>query len=224
MTAMAATGGSWAEKDHYPLWHRSLEQLYPATNPTGYPNCPALQRYPATLLLYALGLGAVDRNHLKFIKSLLEVKLHRIDNEELPAIWALSPDTLLPMSRPELHTPEGLKQSETPLNLWIHDALRHQTQNVLRKNSHFTRTFDKLAILLSLGSKTVSTSRGCDYALPGCFFWRGETRDPFLAEIKRSLEAHGDLSPYVRSGLCGSNASHCRNEIERLEQSIADTG
>ncbi len=56
LLAMAMTGGYWAEEEHYPVWQRALERLG-STPLSGSSNFwPELQRYPATLLLYGLGL------------------------------------------------------------------------------------------------------------------------------------------------------------------------
>ena len=62
LTAMAAVAGGWAESEHYWMWQRALKQLSgtrPTTGVRNYTVWRELQRYPATRLLYALGLGAV---------------------------------------------------------------------------------------------------------------------------------------------------------------------
>lgn len=200
LTAMAAAGGAWAEREHYPLWRRALERLCTAAQRDGNTVWCGLQRYPATLLLYALGLGAVDRGRLEFLRELLTVRIETRGDKDVPAIWTLSPYVLLPMGGSELHGPGGLEANRTPLNLWIHDSLKVGTQSTFREEVHFTRTFDKLEILLALGSRATPAGALWDSALPGCYYWRGETRNRFLAEIKESLEALEERSPYVRSG------------------------
>ena len=54
LLAMATVGGFWAEKEHYPVWQRALERLGSTKSSGGTVRWLALQRYPATLLLYAL--------------------------------------------------------------------------------------------------------------------------------------------------------------------------
>ena len=84
---MAAVAGGWAESEHYWMWQRALKQLSGTRSTTGVRNYTVwreLQRYPATRLLYALGLGAVDRRRLEFLHSLLQVKVNTEQNDEMP--------------------------------------------------------------------------------------------------------------------------------------------
>ena len=223
LTAMASVGGAWAKEEHHSMWYRAMEHLCPTKIPNGYTVWLDLQRYPGTLLLYALGLGAVDRGNLELLNGLLDVKVHRVQEADVPAIWSLPPSVLLPHGGMELHGDGGLDENRTPLNVWIHDSLKHQTKHAFRDDNHFTHTFDKLEILLALASGGRSSGPQWGYSLFGCFFWRGATRDRFLAEIKSSLDVHEDRSPYVRFGLCGKNPEDCRQRIERLEHNIAET-
>ena len=220
LTAMASVAGAWAKEEHHSMWNRAMEHLCPMRNPNGYEVWCDLQRYPGTLLLYALGLGAVDRDHLEFLNDLLDVKVQRMHEDDVPAIWSLPPSVLLTRGGMELHGEGGLDENRTPLNVWIHDSLKRQTQHAFRDDNHFTQTFDKLEILLALASGGRSSGPQLGYSLCGCFFWRGATRDRFLAEIKSSLDGHGADSAYVTSGLCGKNSDDCRQRIDRLEHKI----
>lgn len=58
--AMAPIGGFWAEEQHYYVWQRALERLSFVELRGGFTLWLELRRYPATLLLYALGLGAIE--------------------------------------------------------------------------------------------------------------------------------------------------------------------
>ncbi len=222
LTAMASVAGAWAKEEHHSMWYRAMEHLCPMRDPNGYTVWLSLRRYPGTLLLYALGLGAVDRGNLEFLNGLLDVKVHRIQEVDVPAIWSLPPTVLLPHGGVELHGEGGLDENRTPLNSWIHDSLQHQTKHEFRDDNHFTQTFDKLEILLALASGARSSGPQWGYSLLGCFYWRGRTRDRFLADIKSSLDADGDRSRYVRFELCGKNPNDCRQRIDRLEHSIAE--
>ena len=224
LTAMAAAGGGWAETEHYSLWHRAIQHVCRRTQPgRAYRDWLDLQRYPGTLLLYALGLGAVDRGHLEFLRSLLEVRVQGQRENDAAAVWSLPPTMLLESGGSQLHGHGGFDDRQTPLNSWIHDTLLRQTRNVFRDDGRFTTTFDKLEILLALGIESVP-GWAQQWTLPGCFFWRGTTRDRFLTEIKESLEAWGGRSAYVNSGICGHDSEDCRKRIERLEDKIAEVG
>ena len=98
LTAMAAVAGGWAESEHYWMWQRALKQLSGTRSTTGVRNYTVwreLQRYPATRLLYALGLGAVDRRRLEFLHSLLQVKVNTEQNDEMAAVSILAPSGVL---------------------------------------------------------------------------------------------------------------------------------
>ena len=70
LLAMAPVAGFWAEEDHYSVWQRSLARLATASRSGGYILWLELKRYPGTLLLYALGLGAIEGDRLKFLARL----------------------------------------------------------------------------------------------------------------------------------------------------------
>ena len=75
----------------------------------------------------------------------------------------------------------------TPLNGWLQDSLRRETGHVFHDEAHFTRVFDELGILISLGNVTVVEDEEYHVPWTGCFFWRGTYRDRFLAEIRNHL-------------------------------------
>ena len=77
LLAMAPIGGFWAEEQHVYVWQRALERLSAARSADGYSLWIGLQRYPGTLLLYALGLGAVEAARLKFLGRLFATTVHR---------------------------------------------------------------------------------------------------------------------------------------------------
>ena len=58
----------------------------------------------------------------------------------------------------------------------------------------------------------------------GCFFWRGATRDRFLAEIRESLQAESPESLILASGLLGVDREKSHWDIIALEAEIASTG
>ena len=98
--------------------------------------------------------------------------------------------------------------------------------HVFHDEAHFTRVFDELEVLISLGNVTLVEGEEYEYHLPwtGCFFWRGTHRDRFLAEIRESLDAEGNDSPFVTSWTCGKTPDVCRERIEALEDKVADVG
>ena len=171
-------------------------------------------RYPATLLLFALGLGAVDAQRFGFLKALLSVKIRRRNDDDISAVGMLPPFFLLADSGGMRQRLKEMENRHTPLNDWIHDVLRQQAKHVFHDDARFTQVFDRLEVLLALGSMGVLTGWEAEWTPIGCFYWRGHTRDRFLAEIKESIDSEAARSPFVRSGICGDTPEDCRQYIE----------
>lgn len=60
LLALAPVAGFWGEEEHVSLWQRALSRLGSAPSRGGKVIWLQLRRYPAALLLYALGIGAVQ--------------------------------------------------------------------------------------------------------------------------------------------------------------------
>ena len=67
LLAMAVVGGRWGENDHIEVWQQALERLATVSLASGKSMWPGLRLYPATVLLYALGLGALSAERLHFL-------------------------------------------------------------------------------------------------------------------------------------------------------------
>jgi hypothetical protein len=93
LLAMAAVGGQWAEEQHYSVWQRALERLCLVESPNGqvYDLWQGLKRYPATLLLYTLGIGALEADRLNFIGKIFSTSIHREYKEDSTLVKLLPP-------------------------------------------------------------------------------------------------------------------------------------
>ena len=69
LLALAPIGGYWAEKEHLLIWRQALGRLS-ASGRAGWMLWLRMQRYPATLLFYALGLGAIAAERFGFLTDL----------------------------------------------------------------------------------------------------------------------------------------------------------
>ncbi len=220
---MALTGGFWAEEEHYSVWQRALQRLGSRTSSSGRMLWLELQPYPATLLLYALGLGAVEAGRLQFLKHLLTVTLRGEyrPNEDLPAVRVLPPSRLFSRAGQEMQLLEGMGKRYAPLNDWIHDTLRSHAKSIIPDDNQYTLTFDKLEILMALSyAYHHKESTYGDWTPPGAFGYRSDNRGRIFQEIEESLSAMQSESPYVTSGIFGETAEECKQGLEGLKQFI----
>ena len=227
LLAMALVGGCWAEEEHYPMWQEALQHLDLRTLSGGSIFWLDLQRYPATLLLYALGLGAIKANLLQLLSRTLTAPLYKDQREDISAVQVLPPSLLFhPSTDPaknELarNVLRGIDGHQT-LNGRIHDILRPYAKRIILDTNRYTMTFDKLEILMAL-SYIHQRPRDRDYPPPGLFLSRDENRIRILQEIKESLSTKQNESPFVTSGIFGETVADCEQGLAHLEQ-LVETG
>lgn len=225
LTAMAVVAGRWAEEEHWSEWKRVLVRLAGTRRITETAQLNLwsdLQRYPATLLLYALGLGAVDGNHLEFLNSLLTTKV-RVDNgKEMTAAEALSPSLM--SSEDEMRELEGMAGRSTPLNDWINGVMRVSAEHTMRDDTRFTHAFDKLEILIAVAVGRVQ-GWGGHYAAPGCSCYRrGRSYSRIMEVIRDSVAREKGDSAYVRSGILGTDWEECHDRLRDLDDFVGRIG
>ena len=200
LLAMAVTGGFWAEEEHYSAWQRALQRLGLKTSSSGRMLWLELQRYPAMLLLYALGLGAIEANQFQFLKHLLATTLRGKRQDDVPAVQILPPFCLFSGGGQVMQHLEGMDRRHAPLNDWIHDTVRSHAESIIPDNNRYTLVFDKLEILMAL-SYAYHDERPLDryWAPPGAFGYRSDNRVRIFQEIEGSLSTMQAESPYVTS-------------------------
>ena len=230
LLAMAPTGGFWAEEEHYSVWQRALQYLVSRTPSSGsgfgvsgiiQDTWLELQRYPATLLLYALGLGAVEADRLRFLKHLLATTLRGRRQEDVSAVQILPPFRLFSGGGQIMQHLEGMDRRHAPLNDWIHDTLQSHAERIIHDNNRYTLVFDKLEILMAL-SYAYHDERSLDryWAPAGAFGYRSDNRGRIFQEIEESLSTMQAESPYVTSGIFGETVAECKQGVEALKQFI----
>ena len=220
LLAIATVGGFWAEEEHYQMWQRALERLGSTTSSNGYTLWLGLQRYPATLLLYALGIGAVDADRLLFLRRLLDSTLRKEHQEDVSAVQILPPFCLFSAGGQVMRILEGMDNRHAPLNDWIHDALWPYAERIIPDNDRYTLVFDELEILMAL-SYAHHKGKGASewyWIPPGAFGCRHENKTRIMREIRESLSKKQDESSFVTCGIFGETAEDCKQGLVALEQ------
>ena len=220
LLTMAMIGGYWAEGEHYPVWQKAMKGLGSTISSSGLDFWLKLQRYPATLLIYALGLGAVETGRLRFLGHMLGTTIHREHQKNMPAVESLPPFCFF-SNRLVMGILEGMKNRKVPLNDWIHETLWPYAERIIRDDNRYTLVFDKLEILIALSYAHYNDKWSEWYWAPlGAFVHRSENRVRILREIKESLSTEQDESPFVTCKIFGETAEDCEQGLEALEQFI----
>lgn len=217
LMAMAAIGGYWVEDWHYSTWQTALTRLATRRGEAGFDLWVESQRYPATLLLYALGLGAVEAGErgLLFMGKLFGITVHREYREDKTAVELLPPFCLFERGSEPAKLLEGMERRYAPLNDWLHALLQPRYRSFIPSESRFTYTFDKLEVLMALSyAYYVQRDKDWYWVPPGCFGYRRNNLDRILKELRSSLESFRDESPYVRSGIFGRSAEECSAGVD----------
>ena len=223
LLAMATVGGNWAEEEHDYIWQKALQRFGSTETTGGVRFWIELMKYPATLLLYALGLGAVEAGRLRFLGNLLETEIYRQHEESLAAARMLPPFCMFYEGGQIMQVLEGMDDRYAPLNDWIHEAMRTHTKHIIPDDNRYRLVFDKLEILLALAFAHRNTLDRY-WAPAGAFGYRHDNTNRIIREIKESLSAMEDESPYVKGGIFGETAEECNQGLADLEAFIPKLG
>ena len=222
LLTMAPIGGYWAEEDHTRIWQKSLQRLSQAKVNGSYQFWINLQRYPGTLLLYALGMGAIEADRLPFLGRILETGIAHKDQESILAVQALPPFCLFESDGRAAGILEGMERHRVPLSDWLHNSLKQYIKPTIHDDERYTLIFDKLEILMALGyAYRTHQIEGRYWAPPGAFGWRYQKlENPIFTEIEESLSKHRDASPFVKCDIFGDTSVSCSQALNDLKKFI----
>lgn len=225
LIALAAISGYWVEDWHHATWETALTRLAEQREKTGNSTWVELQRYPGTLLLYSLGLGAVEAGErgLLFLGKLFGTHINREHRVDKTAIELLPPFCLFETDNQKPKLLEGMERHHAPLNDWLHTLLAPHFLGIIPSEKKYTYAFDKLEVLMALSyTHHDNQSPNVRWAPPGCYGYRQDNRDRILKEIRAANESHSDNSPYFRSGLYGRSAEECINRVDAFSIWVQD--
>ena len=220
LVSLAMVAGAWGEAEHVRMWQDALRHLGSQPQRDRWVDYLNLRRIPATLLLYALGLGAVHADRLPFLASTLDTPLPRLPGDDQSVRWRAAtvlPPYMLPLQEP-IH---GYENSVFRLSHWLHDRLQPHARELTRDSTTYTEMFDKLEILVALNfaHRPPDPRLGKDeFILHGAFSFRQGNRERIVSEIEESLSLLGDESSYITSGIFGDSRSECSSVLEAFKQ------
>ena len=221
LLTMAEISGRWAEEHHFEVWQRALERLVRGRSEDGHPVWRGLQKYPAILVLYTLGMAALSSSRMRFLGHILLTEMFYPKLESLTAAHVPSPFCMLDNAEAQqaMTLLDGMGKRYVPLNDWVHHALRQYMQNTKYDDRQYDKTFDQFEILLSLSYAYHRREASRQYWAPmGAFVYRSESRAQILAEISESVSRYQVDSPFVENDFFGGTPEECAESIEEFKE------
>ncbi len=231
LLAMAATGGRWAEEGHFDIWRPALERMATLPHSSGELMWLGLQRYPAALVFYALGLGALSGNRLQLLGYLLSTEIPQADHATKTVSQLLPPHNIFGGFPQGFHYPlkamqmlEGMEGQPTPLSEWIRSAVRQYMSYTAYSSEQYDLAFDKLEILMALSNAYHNEKKAepwYRYWIPlGSFVHRSRTRERVIREMVESVSTLQHESPYVRGSIFGDTPEECAESLQQFRESV----
>lgn len=170
-----------------------------------------LYLYPAMLVLYAGGLGAVIGRREELLAGILAASLSREREEWKPNVLVLHPQAVIDH---DLATKlPGLERRKTPVSDHLVKALWPWLAELEPHQESFERAFDRYEYLLGLVMFDLRVAEGHDgWAPVGRFSWRGQYGKAIDTAVGQEIVAAGASWPLLRARLFGGN-------IDRLNES-----
>jgi hypothetical protein len=218
---MAFVAGQWVEGEQVQEWCRALSKLAMLRLSNGHTAWLALQRYPATLLWYAFGIGAASRRRWQTLQHLLHAHLARDGRADLRGVDTFPAWALMERDMNVIKLLPELKSRRTPLQDRIAAVLWPMFSSSFDSEDSFNLALDWFEVLCSL-AYTASTieSEGRYWTLPGSFGWRKSNLQRITDEIKSSLEKEGAGSAFVATGLVANSPDLASKNLASLEEFV----
>lgn len=234
LIAMAAVGGYWAEEWHYPIWKKALVRLGYMPE-AGYDHsCDGvlyrLKRYPATLLLYALGISALQAGGkgIPLLSLLLSTELQQEGQGDKKAVEVLPPFLLLRENERISKLLDGMEGRRFPLNEWLFGLLCPVFRFSCISQKGFRDIFDRLEILIAVRFLSSCLEKGerLGWAPLGLYaqhsmFEPLACLSPHIQDLALALDKKGEQSLYIKHALLGRSLKEARDNMDWLKNWVA---
>ena len=203
---LLAHGAFWGGPSHQKLWCETITRIAGLNKASsGQIHLISLQKYPACLLLYSAGLGAIAGNHYDTLKSLCR-DISVVDNgREESLVRAVLPWSVLNAETAMQSLRCGNRF--TAMNDRIFNILREPMREYLPADSAYACTFDRFEYLCALVHLDVRLA-GFDARAPlGRFVFGHPFHNKSVVElVSEEAKKHGEDWAIIVSGLFPSMA------------------
>ena len=223
MLAIAPIGSFFGREDQYYIWDQVLRRFSVIDDKRSEPDLwNRLRRYPATLLFYTLGLGAVAAKKYDFIGQMFSIKIAREYEEDIHLVHILPPVCLF-TNYISMQLLEEFEKHHVPLNSWLNRSLREPLKRVVPDDNQYTEVFDKFEILTALSCGYYGYPMSLDYwAAWGEFIFRSKNENRFLQEIEDSIGRDQENSEFVMANIFGDTPEICLQNIANYKKFIRE--
>jgi hypothetical protein len=220
---MAFVAGQWSEGAQVNPWTKALVKLSSRRAQAGNALMLDLQRYPATLLLYAFGLGAVTAEQWTSLHAMFSSTVTREHREDKRAVEMVSVWALFEHGGQVMQLLPGRDREYTPMQNHLEALLKPIFLPNFVSEEAFLIAFDKFEVLAALCYAIPAIEKKEHYwTLPGTYGWRSQNRSRIFGEIRTSLQTLSHASPFAVSGIVGRNAASGLENLTELEKFIPD--
>lgn len=160
-----------------------------------------LYSYPATLLFYAYGLGALAGESHDNLARLFDHEVRDDRDERRAAVEELNNAGAL---RHEVaQRLPGMERHHTPASDWLYAAVQPMVEGLVPTGSQFDRLFDRFEVLVGLACILAAREGPTYRASMGRFTWRGRhgggEEAPILGDVGRHRAAQAIADRFGRS-------------------------
>lgn len=215
---MAMVAGYWSRESQLKPWLKTVAQLSQRKHDNGLDVLIGFQRYPACLIAYAFGLGAVASDNLIGLGKLLSTKIVRDHTNELFVCDALHPVNMFSSGTSAVKLLPKKERHHLPLNSWIEDFFSPLGRSLFQSNQEYLDGLDKLEFLWTLAvARKMRPSTSFFWVPFGNFIYRHGRYEQLQKEILQSLTSHGEDSPYVKSSIFGTSVEECQLLLDKVK-------
>ena len=226
LMSLAVVGAQWEKPCHRDIWKKILSRLSITRGEScSYEIWKVMIRFSGTLLLYALGMGAISAGNLEFLGHILRARGTSMVGEEHYLSWLLAPVRIM------AYQPQKVRgRGYTPVNDWVFDILQKYMGGCFADERKYGTAFDRLEIFIALNYIDFYPDHRAEYrngsdgpwAPSGRYIWRGHDsgNDYFSSTIDamgEAIAAEKNGHKMVQANIFGSNHIKCLDNIGKFK-------
>lgn len=212
------TAGRWSNAEQFKPWRSALVTLGLHRIASGSALLIAFRKYPAALLFYCLGIGAVVAENWALLRMLLEAPFSLEHGEEKRAVELLALWAMYEHEGQVMRILPDRKSQHTPLQGHVEELLLPMFREHFPNDEAFRLAFDRFEMLSAL-SWASTHDWAKDYhgywAPPGSYAWRTSNRERIFKELEGELAVGGPLVQII-----GRDRAHASQNVENLKKFV----